>query len=146
MLGKLEIHRYATRDLESAARKPGRYSLDSSQRGLSLNGRLTNTIPHQFTPGRPVLRGTHSPSPFSPQCPTWNSRTSLLLTQLVQRPTNISHKFTQFYGITSSSPLLFFEFYLIKYAALVAIVPFLPSLTTLPSFLSPPDFNLLYCE
>eukprot|EP00026_Physarum_polycephalum_P006583 Phypoly_transcript_06631.p1 GENE.Phypoly_transcript_06631~~Phypoly_transcript_06631.p1 ORF type:complete len:308 (+),score=16.03 Phypoly_transcript_06631:755-1678(+) len=58
VLGKLEIHRYATRDFASA-RRP--HSLDSSLRGLSLNGmnangRLTSTLPNQFTPGRPVLR------------------------------------------------------------------------------------------
>ena len=61
MLGKLEIHRYATRDFE-VARRPHSIN-DLSQRGLSLsgvsglNGRLSSTLPHQFTPGRPVLRG-----------------------------------------------------------------------------------------
>lgn len=55
MLGKLDIQRFATRDMEAATRR--RYSImDASQRGLSLNGRLATAIPEQFTPGRPVLR------------------------------------------------------------------------------------------
>lgn len=51
MLGKLEIHRYATRNMGAISRP---MSINSSTSGMSLSE--SSTISHQFTPGRPVLR------------------------------------------------------------------------------------------